>query len=168
MSLTQSVWCSMEAIYGSCCNCFQKIKKKKGKTLQQDRSENSAIVSITTIYFVLVDTPYPDDWVSPSSEEPIESRVQLQCIHPISIVFFHLISNDIRHLKQKETSASDCYHNHLCHNPSNTPTYVCIFRSVYARNSKVPRSCTEIPRTVSIMNVAKMHYEQGMWRLLSW
>lgn len=79
--------------------------RKIDKTLQQNRSEYFTIVIITTIYFVLVDTPYPDDWVSPSSEEPIESRVQLQCIHPISIVFFHLISNDIGHLKQTDECA---------------------------------------------------------------
>lgn len=105
--------------------------KKIDKTLQQNRSEYSTNVIITTIYFVLVDTPYPDDWVSSSSEEPIESRVQLQCIHPISIVFFHLISNDIGHLKQTETSA------HWCQIfPNNTPASMCIFRSLYALTVK--------------------------------
>lgn len=114
--------------------------KKIGKTLQQNRSEDSAIVSIMRIYFVLVDAPYPDDWVSPSSEEPVESRVQLQCIHPIPIVFFHLISNDIRHLKQRVRRTVTTI---TCVVPSNTPTYVCIFRSVRARNSEVSRSYRE-------------------------
>lgn len=67
--------------------------------LHQNISEDFEIVNTTTLYFVLVDTPYPNDWVSSSSEEPIESRVQLQRIHPISVVFFHLISNDIGHLE---------------------------------------------------------------------
>lgn len=51
---------------------------------------------------MLVDAPDPDDGVSSSGEEPVESRVQLQGIHPVPIVFFHLISDDIGHLKQKD------------------------------------------------------------------
>ena len=51
---------------------------------------------------MLVDTPYPDDGVSPSSEEPVERRVQLECVHPISVVLLHLISNDIGHLQHKK------------------------------------------------------------------
>lgn len=53
---------------------------------------------------MLVDTPYPDDRVPPSSEEPVQRWVQLECIHPISIVLLHLISNDIGHLKHSENS----------------------------------------------------------------
>ena len=50
-------------------------------------------------YFVLVDTPYPDDGVSSSSEEPVQRRVELECVHPIAIVLLHLVSNDIGHLQ---------------------------------------------------------------------
>lgn len=74
-------------------------KKKKREIVTPKTSEDFAIVKITTIYFVLVDAPYPNDGVSSSSEEPIESRVQLQRIHPIPVVLFHLISNDIGHLE---------------------------------------------------------------------
>lgn len=55
---------------------------------------------------MLVDAPYPDDRVSSSSEEPIESGVQLQRIHPISVVFFHLVPNHVGHLMQKGTSVT--------------------------------------------------------------
>lgn len=51
---------------------------------------------------MLVDAPYPDDRISSGGEETIKSRVQLQRVHPIPIVFFHLISNDIGHLKKRE------------------------------------------------------------------
>lgn len=54
------------------------------------------------LYLVLVDAPYPDDGVPPSREEPVQRRVQLQRVHPISIVLLHLVSNDIGHLKHKD------------------------------------------------------------------
>ena len=53
---------------------------------------------------MLVDAPYPDDGVSPSGEEPVKSWVELESIHPISIVLLHLISNDIGHLTHREGS----------------------------------------------------------------
>lgn len=59
------------------------------------------IVSENQAYLVLVDTPYPNDRVPASGEETIECWVELQCIYPISIVLLHLISNDVRHLRDK-------------------------------------------------------------------
>lgn len=53
-------------------------------------------------YLVLVHTPYPDDGVSSSGEEPVQRRIQLERIHPVSIVLFHFISNDIGHLTHRE------------------------------------------------------------------
>lgn len=141
MSLTQSVWCSIEAMYGSCCNRVQKLEIKHPPphhhhiprtTLQQMRCHNCGAANMKEVYFVLVDTPYPDDWVSSSSEEPIESGVQLQRIHPIPVVFFHLVPNHIGHLIQKETSARS--HQTLITItrivPSNTPTSLCTFRNL--------------------------------------
>lgn len=65
MSLTQSVWCSIEAMYGSCCNRAQKLKNKAFPhpriIVQQIRCHNSGAANIKEVYFVLVDTPYPDD-----------------------------------------------------------------------------------------------------------
>lgn len=62
------------------------------------------IVSENQAYLVLVDTPYPNDRVPASGEETIECWVELQCIYPISIVLLHLISNDVRHLRDKTIS----------------------------------------------------------------
>lgn len=55
-------------------------------------------------YLVLVHAPYPDDGVPSGGEEPVQSRIQLERVHPVSIVLFHLISNDIGHLAHREGS----------------------------------------------------------------
>lgn len=77
------------------------------------------------LYFVLVDAPYPDDGVPPCSEEPVQSRVELECIHPVSIVLLHLISNDIWYLEHREENGRWAQTPNLdlfCFGPHNTPT----------------------------------------------
>lgn len=59
---------------------------------------------LTDRYLVLVDAPYPDNRVSTSSEEPVKSRVQLQSINSITVVFLHFISDHIRHLRHTENA----------------------------------------------------------------
>lgn len=100
MSLTQSVWCSIDAIYGSCC----KFRGDHFRLLNHQRNTVTIQrwLSKRKFYFVLVDTPYPDDRVPSSSEEPIQCGVKLERVHPISIVLLHLISNHVRHLKHLE------------------------------------------------------------------
>lgn len=107
MSLTQSVWCSIDAMYGSCWKVhkttatsvnFQFLKITRNNAINMlARSKYSTTSSpficlqhyysirlaqmlnegLTDWYLVLVDTPYPDDGVSTSSEEPVKSWVQL-------------------------------------------------------------------------------------------
>lgn len=80
------------------------------------------------LYFVLVHTPYPDDGVPSSREEPVQCRVQLERVHPISVVLLNLISNDIRHLKHKEVSMHSqplCYLPYLCFTPTS-----CCFNTI--------------------------------------
>lgn len=99
MSLTQSVWCSIEAIYGSCYNDRGQQQQNERRPLS--RNSHCHVWQQSEIqYLMLVHAPYPDDWVSSGCEEPIERRVELESIHPISVVFLHLISNDVRYLKQ--------------------------------------------------------------------
>lgn len=115
-------------MYGSCCNerlgkiellyyCslthMHSIISKQLKVQHTHNNEKKLfctrqsdnVVSVTLIYelyFVLVDTPYPDDGVPSSGEETIQRRVKLERIHPIPIVLLNLISNDIRHLEHGE------------------------------------------------------------------
>lgn len=71
------------------------------------------------LYFVLINAPYPDDRVSSSCEESVQRWVQLKCIHPVSIILLHLISNDIGHLPHRGASEykpipnPELYFNHM-------------------------------------------------------
>lgn len=99
MSLTQSVWCSIDAMYGSCCD---DRGKSRAVLLPIKDDACKQLPTITTMklrrvkrYFVLINTPYPDDRVSPCGEEPVQRRVELEGVHPIPIILLHLVSNDV-------------------------------------------------------------------------
>lgn len=89
-------------MYGSCYNDGEAITHT-GST--QGGYNSDIACDRKTLYFMLVDAPYPDDRIPSSSEEAVQCRVQLECIHPISIILLHLISNDVGHLANEKKAS---------------------------------------------------------------
>lgn len=48
---------------------------------------------------MLIDAPYADDGVSARGEEAVQSGVQLQGVHPVTVVLLDFVSDHVGNLK---------------------------------------------------------------------
>lgn len=91
-------------MYGSCYNdkhvklgaVLKKISIKiRARQTASNYQFNNETYKGFKLYFVLINTPYSNDRVSSCCEESVQSRVKLEGVHPISIILFHLVSNNV-------------------------------------------------------------------------